>query len=102
MLQIYNNSFYRVCQESLNNVAKHAGASQVTIALDYGVNRAKLQIRDNGRGSNPAGVPSGRKRLSIMRKRARAIGADLEVASRPDHGTDIFIRWLEDGKLEEG
>ena len=92
--------FYRLCQEGLNNIAKHAGASQVEINLQYAAGTVELHIRDDGCGFDPAHVTSGHHGLSIMHERAKAIGANLAVTSRPDHGTEIFIRWPETPKRE--
>lgn len=94
-------AFYRLCQEGLNNVAKHAGASQVAIDLEYGEHRVELHIRDNGCGFNPTQIPSGSHGLSIMRERAKAIGATLSVVSQPEHGTEIIIRWMENTERED-
>ena len=93
-------AFYRLCQEGLNNIAKHAGASQVTIDLEYEVSRVELHIRDDGCGFNPAHIPSGSHGLSIMRERAKVIGAELSIASQLGQGTEIFIRWMETPELE--
>ncbi len=89
-------ALYRLCQEGLNNIAKHARASQVEINLQYDAGTIELQIRDDGRGFDPARIPSGHYGLSIMRERAEAIGATLSVASQPGHGAEIVIRWTED------
>jgi two-component system, NarL family, sensor kinase len=88
-------TFYRVCQEALNNIAKHAGADRVTIDLRYEAGSTRLQIVDNGRGFDPAAVPAGHYGLSMMQERAKAIGADLVIASRPGQGAEIMIRWSE-------
>ncbi len=89
-------ALYRLCQEGLTNIAKHARASQVEITLQYDAGTIELRLRDNGRGFNPAHIPSGHYGLSIMRERAEAIGAVLSVASQPGHGAEIIIRWTED------
>jgi two-component system nitrate/nitrite sensor histidine kinase NarX len=88
-------ALYRVCQEAMNNIAKHAQASQVEIDLHYNAGTVELHIRDNGRGFDPAHIPSGHYGLSIMRERAEAVGAALTVASQPGHGAEIIIRWTE-------
>ena len=67
----------------------------MAIDLEYEVGRVELHIRDNGRGFDPAHIPSGHYGLSIMRERAKAIGAELSVVSQPGHGTEIVIRWVE-------
>jgi len=86
-------ALYRLCQEGLNNVAKHAKASQVTIQLQYKDNSVTLQIGDDGSGFDPAHIPSGHYGLSIMHERTKAIGADLSIISRPGEGANITIHW---------
>jgi two-component system nitrate/nitrite sensor histidine kinase NarX len=93
-------AFYRVCQEGLNNVAKHADAGQVAIRLRYTVSAVELHLCDNGRGFDPAHVPPGRSGLSIMRERAQTVGATLSIASRPDHGTELTLDWTKAAKEE--
>ena len=93
-------AFYRICQEALNNIAKHARASQVQIDLRHAPAGLELHIRDNGRGfviSEPT-PPAGHFGLGIMRERAESIGAVLTVTSHPGQGTEVAIRW---GALED-
>lgn len=85
--------FYRVCQEALNNIAKHARASQVVMKLQYGADLAELIIQDDGIGFDLAKVPPGHYGLNIMQERAEAIGAPLSVTSQVGQGTEIKIRW---------
>ena len=87
--------FYRICQEALHNIAKHAGADRVDIVLRYGVSAVTLSIRDNGRGFDPAVTPAGHYGLGMMSERAEKIGAALTVASQPGQGAEIAIRWQE-------
>ncbi len=87
-------AIYRLCQEGLNNIAKHARASQVMMQLRYETDLAELTIYDDGRGFDPAQVPPGHYGLNIMQERAEAIGALLSVASQVGHGTKIKISWL--------
>jgi signal transduction histidine kinase len=93
-------ALYRLCQEALNNVAKHADASQVTINLHMAAGSVTLQIGDDGCGFDPENIPSGHYGLSMMRERAKAIGAELAIVSQPGHGAEIFIRWLEAAEQE--
>ncbi|MBK8986638.1 MAG: PAS domain S-box protein [Chloroflexi bacterium] len=86
-------AFYRVCQEALTNIAKHAGASRVEIDLRYEADAVTLRIRDNGQGFDMAHTPAGHYGLSMMRERAKTIGAELTVASQPGQGAEIVIRW---------
>ena len=91
-------ALYRVCQEGLNNIAKHAKASQVAIDLQYEAGSVELRLRDDGRGFDPAHTPSGHYGLAMMRERAEAVGADLSIISQPGHGTEIIMHWTETPK----
>ncbi len=88
-------AIYRLCQEGLNNIAKHAQADEVEIHLQYDSGAVKLHIRDNGRGFDPEHTPPGHYGLSMMRERAEAVGATLTVVSQPGHGAEIAIHWME-------
>jgi signal transduction histidine kinase len=83
---------YRIAQEALNNVAKHAGASQVMVNLQNVAGEALLSICDNGRGFDPTQLRPGRIGMSSMRERAGAIGAVLTVRSAVDEGTELIVR----------
>jgi signal transduction histidine kinase len=86
-------AMYRVCQEALNNVAKHARASQVEIHLKYDGPVVEITILDNGQGFDPHLTVSGHYGLRMMHERAEAVGARLSVASQPGHGTEVRICW---------
>ena len=88
-------AFYRVCQEALNNIAKHAKASQVEMNLNKTGHVIELRIRDDGLGFNPEQTFSGHYGLSMMRERAEAVGALLTITSQPGQGTQLIIRWTE-------
>jgi signal transduction histidine kinase len=92
--------FYRVCQEGLHNIAKHAEADRVVIHLQCAPGTVELQLCDDGRGFDPARIPPGRSGLSMMRERAEAVGATLSIVSQPGHGTEIRIRWERDPEQE--
>jgi two-component system sensor histidine kinase UhpB len=81
---------YRVTQESLSNVAQHAGARHVDVDLSF-VGRTVLRVSDDGCGFRPA--TSGRTRLGLsgMRERALLAGGRLEVFSAPGAGTTIEL-----------
>src|SRR5215208_4600913 len=72
-------AIYRVCQEALNNVAKHAGASKVEIDLKHEDNALALSIRDDGQGFDPEQTTSGHYGLIMMYERAEAVGARLSI-----------------------
>jgi PAS domain S-box-containing protein len=95
-------ALYRLCQEGLNNIAKHAGASQVGIQLQYETSAVELRIRDDGCGFNPEQTPPGHYGLSMMRERATAMGATLTITSQPGQGTEIVIRWVEPQERKAG
>ena len=86
-------TFYRVCQEGLNNVAKHTEASQVEIDLRYDPGAVELRLSDDGCGFDPAHIAPGRSGLSMMRERAQAVGAVLSIASQPGQGTEVTVIW---------
>jgi signal transduction histidine kinase len=91
-------AFYRIAQEALNNVVKHAQASRAIIRLECTGERVILSINDNGRGFDPEAVRSHRLGLNIMRERATAVGATFAVASEPDSGTEITVTWEDAGQ----
>ncbi len=87
-------AFYRITQEALNNIRKHAQATEVMVHLDCGQgDTAVLVIRDNGVGFDSDSVPAGHFGVGIMAERAEAIGAELVVTSQPGSGTDIRVKW---------
>jgi PAS domain S-box-containing protein len=93
-------AFYRVCQEALNNVAKHAKASRVDIDLKYEGTAIELRVRDDGKGFDPEQTIPGHYGLSMMRERAEAVGAQLSIMSQPRHGTELVMQWRKDSQKE--
>ena len=120
-------ALYRICQETLNNIAKHAGASQVEIDLQYDasgvddpgkskvlsslsqtgmlreiiVSSVEMRISDDGVGFD-LGEPSapGHYGLGMMLERAESVGAQLIVTSQTGHGTEVKLRWPGKAKKE--
>jgi len=88
-------AFYRICQEALNNVTKHAKASQVEIELQYDDSAVELRVRDDGLGFEEGPVLAGHYGLSMMRERAESVGAVLTITSQPGHGTELHMHWKE-------
>jgi two-component system nitrate/nitrite sensor histidine kinase NarX len=87
-------AFYRVCQEALNNIAKHAKASQVEIDLKQEETVIEMRIHDDGTGFDTnQSFPGGHYGLGMMRERAEAVGALLSITSQPGHGTELKISW---------
>lgn len=93
-------ALYRLCQEGLNNIAKHARARQVTITVQYDSDSAAIHLGDDGCGFDVMHTPPGHYGLSIMRERAKAIGASLAISSQPGQGTEIAIHWVKAAKRE--
>ena len=86
-------AIYRIAQESLNNTAKHAAASEATITLRQSAEATEVVIRDDGRGFDPATLSGDHLGLGIMRERARTVGVDYSLESAPGAGTTIVVRW---------
>ncbi|MBA2714375.1 MAG: PAS domain S-box protein, partial [Rubrobacteraceae bacterium] len=87
-------ALFRVTQEALTNVRKHAPSARVRITLRHLDNSVRLHVRDWGPGFNPekateGGGPGERLGLSSMRERVALLGGHLEVRSRPGEGTDV-------------
>jgi signal transduction histidine kinase len=83
-------TLFRIAEEALINVERHAAAQRVTVRLACGSDRIDLVIRDDGVGFEPASVEPDRYGLPGMRERAEIIGAMLEVNSHPGGGTEIW------------
>ena len=80
-------ALYRIAQEALHNVVKHAGARQVRLELGRIASGVRLRVADDGKGFDPAQVPDGHLGLAGMRARADRIGAEFSVKSVPGEGT---------------
>ncbi|MBN1138976.1 MAG: PAS domain-containing protein [Anaerolineae bacterium] len=84
---------YRIAQETLNNVARHAAASQVEVELRVNPAQAALCIKDNGCGFDPAVIPPGHLGVGIMRERAESVGIALQIDSQAGSGTKTVAIW---------
>ena len=82
-------ALYRICQEALTNVARHAEAGRVGVRLVATPQQVRLSVEDDGRGFDPSGVPGDRHGLVGMRERAQMLGGVLEVRSSPGEGTKV-------------
>ena len=87
------NAMFRICQEALNNTAKHAEADLVTIALSARDGVIRLRISDNGVGFDPNRAGGGRESwgLLTMRERAESIGAECRFESNSAGGTSVVV-----------
>jgi signal transduction histidine kinase len=84
-------ALYRIAQEALHNVVKHAGATAVQVALTHDAGLLTLRITDNGAGFDPtAGFP-GHLGLHSMQERADRAGASLRIESAPGTGTTVVV-----------
>ena len=84
---------YRVSQEALNNVAKHAEATHVSVLLERRADEVRLIVEDDGAGFDPDSGPVRHGMgLAGMRERVTAVGGSVEVESAPGEGTTVFVR----------
>jgi signal transduction histidine kinase len=101
-------ALYRIAQEALNNVVKHAGASRVEVSLrvipslagspplEGGIKAhsgVELRISDDGRGFEVDNIPPISLGLSIMRERAETISATLKIETQLGRGTQVVVIW---------
>ena len=84
----------RVAQEAIHNVRKHAGASRLSVQLEYGPDRIALEVRDDGCGfavgARPES-PAGHYGLTGMRERTESIGGRIQITSDPGGGTAVRL-----------
>jgi signal transduction histidine kinase len=81
---------YLILKESVNNIARHSGASAAVVRPSLARHQLRLEIADNGRGFDP-GVPADGNGLASMRKRAAAFGGAFDIDSTPGHGTRVSL-----------
>ena len=82
---------YRIAQEALHNVVKHAGAKQVRVEVGRVADGVHLRVIDDGRGFDPGAVPDGHLGLTGMQARAERLGGTITVSSVRDGGTTIDV-----------
>jgi signal transduction histidine kinase len=92
---VLETTLFRVAQEALSNVRKHAETDRVFIALERHDGFVRLEVRDWGRGFEPTEVrqgsgPGERVGLSSMRERIILLGGSLEIRSKPGAGTSVM------------
>ena len=88
------STMYRILQEALTNVARHARARAVSVVLKHKEAMLEIQIRDNGVGFDPAAVLSEASGLGLhgMQERVALLGGSVQIESRPGHGALIRAR----------
>jgi PAS domain S-box-containing protein len=88
-------AFYRIAQESLNNVFKYARATEVNVSLLISSTTVRFEVCDNGVGFDTSASKPLNLGTSIMRERAEAIGADFHISSTLGSGTCVDVTWNE-------
>ncbi len=83
---------YRIAQEALHNIVKHAQASRVSLRLTADDEDIGLEVRDDGIGFDPAGPYPGHLGLRSMRERAKRLQGSLKIDGAPNQGTRILVR----------
>lgn len=86
---------FRIVQEALNNLGKHAGAHYAEIGVTFGSRQVIVEVRDDGIGFEPAAVeqePRSHLGLIGMHERAESVGGTLTIWSRPGEGTRIILQ----------
>jgi signal transduction histidine kinase len=87
-----NISVYRLVQESLTNIARHAHATKASVSIAEAEGCLVVRIADNGRGFEASpGQPARTLGLVGMRERARALSGQLQIDSAPGRGTTVTI-----------
>ncbi len=88
---VVKETFYRIAQEALHNIVKHARAHRVELRLETDAATLRLSIRDDGLGFDPAGKFPGHLGLRSMRERAEKIGGVFRLDSVPGQGTFLQV-----------
>jgi signal transduction histidine kinase len=83
---------YGIGREALANVMRHAGATAARVRVEAQPGQVLVEVRDNGRGFDPAAGHPGHFGLDSMRSRAAEIGGRLTIASTPGYGTVVRVR----------
>lgn len=85
--------YYRIAQEALNNIIKHSCATKATLILESLPKKIYMGITDNGCGFDDKKIASTNLGLTIMRERAKLIGASMNIDSAPGDGTRIKVTY---------
>jgi signal transduction histidine kinase len=89
---------FRIVQEALTNVTRHAGSATATVTLTYGERDLTVQVDDDGRGNQGQGHSTGGKGIVGMRERAAALGGELDAGPRKGGGFRVRARLPLDGE----
>jgi PAS domain S-box-containing protein len=93
-------AYYRIAQESLNNIFKYARATKVDVTLCLTPSGVRFEVCDNGIGFDLSTARPTSMGLRIMRERAETIGADFHISSTPGSGTCLEVIWSENPNLK--
>jgi signal transduction histidine kinase len=85
-------TLYRVLQEALTNIVRHAGATRVGVLLEANEREVRMIVEDDGRGFSPEGEPAKRLGLLGIRERLSLVSGSLEVETAPGLGCTLFVR----------
>ncbi|MDX1614143.1 MAG: two-component regulator propeller domain-containing protein [Candidatus Promineifilaceae bacterium] len=88
-------ALYRVAQEALNNISKHARPSGVELSLHQSGQAVHLEIRDDGQGFDPEAVKGDHLGLNIIRERVQSFGGRVRINSAPGRGTCLTVTYQE-------
>lgn len=91
-------AFFRIAQEALNNLIKHARAQNLYIELKSDDRKIEMLIKDDGRGFDLAKLPSGHFGIRIMKERAAEANIKLQILTEIDQGTTVKAIWIMKGK----
>jgi signal transduction histidine kinase len=95
-------AIYRITQEALNNVTRHAKATRAWVVLEMQPGRVSLSVEDDGRGFDPDTVDRSHLGLRSMQERADEAGAAFSISARAGGGTVVTLDWSEEGNPEPG
>ena len=82
---------YRIAQEALNNIVKHADARHAEVRLVRRPDGVELSVSDDGRGFDPGSIPAGHLGIGIMRERVQVLGGLLSIDTEPGGGTCLRV-----------
>ena len=85
------HNLFLTVKETLNNIAKHAAATEVWFRVSLDTTRCVISIEDNGRGFPVGATRAGGNGLSNMKERLATIGGELKLESRPGGGTKLHL-----------
>lgn len=84
---------FRIFQELLNNIVRHAEATAIDVSIDHNDQYLKLTIKDNGKGFNEKDLPKEKKGMGLfnIKKRVALIAGEIDIITSPGNGTEIKI-----------